>query len=119
MGIAVNKCLRGLVSRLPYLQKENAGQLKQTKLLHYVDDVLKYKEILLAGVLGYTEDLYGDILGESVDSYEEDENERRHGHTGYEEIDEDEIDSYIRTEAEVEALKPIFEKVLAAAAAAS
>ena len=37
----VNKCLRGLVSRLPYLQKENAGQLKQTKLLHYVDDVLK------------------------------------------------------------------------------
>ena len=45
--------------------------------------------------------------------------ERRHGHTGYEEIDEDEIDSYIRTEAEVEALKPIFEKVLAAAAAAS
>ena len=36
---------------------------------------------------------------------------------GYEEIDEDEIDSYIRTEAEVEALKPIFEKVLATAAA--
>ena len=27
----------------------------------------------MAGVLGYTEDLYGDILGESVDSYEEDE----------------------------------------------
>ena len=39
--LAVNKCLRGLVSKLPYLQKENAGQLKQTKLLHYVDDVLK------------------------------------------------------------------------------
>ena len=39
--LAVSKCLRGLVSRLPFLQKENAGQLKQTKLIHYVDDVLK------------------------------------------------------------------------------
>ena len=43
--LAANKCLRGLVSRLPYLQKENAGQLKQTKLLHYVDDVLKVRKI--------------------------------------------------------------------------
>ena len=42
--LAFNKCLRGLVSRLPYLQKENAGQLKQTKLLHYVDDVLKVRQ---------------------------------------------------------------------------
>merc|ERR1719493_11328 len=83
--LAVNKCLRGLVSRLPFLQKENAGQLKQTKLIHYVDDVLKYKEILLAGVLGYTEDLYGDILDECTDST--DENESRPQHTGYEEID--------------------------------
>ena len=69
----------------------------------------------MAGVLGYTEDLYGHFLGEGADSYEE---ESRPQHTGYEEIDEDEIDSYIRTEAEVEALKPIFEKVLATAAAA-
>ena len=69
----------------------------------------QYKEILLAGVLGYTEDL----LGESADSSEE----SRPQHTGYEEIDDNEIDSYIRTEAEVEALKPVFEKVLATAAA--
>ena len=73
----------------------------------------QYKEILLAGVLGYTEDLYGDILGESADLSDE----SRPPHTGYEEIDDDEIDSYIRTEAEVEALKPVFEKVLATAAA--
>ena len=69
----------------------------------------------MAGVLGYTEDLYGDILGEGADSGDE---SRPQQCTGYEEIDEDEIDSYIRTEAEVEALKPIFEKVLATAAAA-
>ena len=68
----------------------------------------------MAGVLGYTEDLYGDILGEGADFGDEGRQQR----TGYEEIDEDEIDSYIRTEAEVEALKPIFEKVLATAAAA-
>ena len=50
--LAANKCLRGLVSRLPYLQKENAGQLKQTKLLHYVGDVLKVRKIQkLAGFL--------------------------------------------------------------------
>ena len=73
----------------------------------------QYKEILLAGVLGYTEDLYGDILWESADSIDE----SRPQHTGYEEIDDDEIDSYIRTEAEVEALKPVFEKVLSTAAA--
>ena len=79
---------------------------------------LQYKEILLAGVLGYTEDLYGDNLGESVvDSCESETEGRQQQRTGYEEIDEDEIDSYIRTEAEVEALKPIFEKVLATAAA--
>ena len=71
----------------------------------------------MAGVLGYTEDLYGDILGESVVDSCESETEGRQQRTGYEEIDEDEIDSYIRTEAEVEALKPIFEKVLATAAA--
>ena len=75
----------------------------------------QYKEILLAGVLGYTDDLYGDILGESADST--DENKSRPRHSGYEEIDDNEIDSYIRTEAEVEALKPVFEKVLATAAA--
>ena len=73
----------------------------------------QYKEILLAGVLGYTDDLNGDILGDSADS----SNESRPQHSGYEEIDDDEIDSYIRTEAEVEALKPVFEKVLSTAAA--
>ena len=82
--------------------------------LHFV--LIQYKEILLAGVLGYTEDLYGDVLGESDDCCE-DNSESRQQRTGYEEIDDDEIDSYIRTEAEVEALKPIFEKVLETAAA--
>ena len=45
--LAVSKCLRGLVSRLPFLQRENAGQLKQTKLIHYVDDVLKVDLIFM------------------------------------------------------------------------
>ena len=103
--------MRFIVTTL--LQRESAGQLKQSKLLNYVDDVLKYKEVLLAEMLGYKEALMGDILGESGEFFCPVREDGKKPRTGYEEIDDDEIDSYIRSEAEVAALKPIFDRVMA------
>lgn len=100
--VVVNKCLRGLVRRLPYLQAETAGQLKQAKLLNYVGDVLQQKEMLLFNERDSIRDVSRkDFLDSNSKSGEEEEEE---------EILEDEIESYIRTKDEVESLRPLYEK---------
>ncbi len=96
--LSVNRRLRLLAFKLPHVKKERVGQLKQVMLVNFVGDILDNKNVLLLEEAH--EHNFASTKQKSSDSTET-------------KSKDDDVDQYIRSPAEVEALRPLYEKFFA------
>jgi hypothetical protein len=96
----VVRCLKQLIQQLPFVRRDTKI-MKSNDVLGYLEDVEKHKEMLVQGVqLAGPSQLVKQEVSNIVSKPDCDDT-----------LDEDEIDSYIRTKREVELLKPLYEKL--------
>lgn len=101
----VIRSLRLLVQELPFLTTPLPKTAKSKTILKYLKDVEQHSETLMAKVKQNQVSVVGHNPTPRADE------RPRDGTASDEVIDEDEIDSYIRTEAEIKMIRPLYERL--------